>query len=52
MLEIQQIFEIKNCLCVPKAQITFILSCVKDIAIGINLAIHGLLNFRLKPTVE
>ena len=28
MLEIQQIFQIKKCLCVSKAQITFILSCV------------------------
>ena len=28
MLKIQQVFQIKNILCVPKAQITFIRSCV------------------------
>ena len=28
MLKIQQVFEIKNILLVPKAQITFIRSCV------------------------
>ena len=28
MLKIHHVFEIKKCLCVPKAQITFIRSCV------------------------
>ena len=28
MLKIQDVFEIKKCLCVPKTQITFICSCV------------------------
>ena len=53
MLKIQHVFQIKNILCVPKAQITFIRFCVNiDIAGGISLAIHGLLNSRLKRRVE
>ena len=30
MLKIQQVFQIKSILCVPKAQITFIRSCVRQ----------------------
>ena len=30
MLKIQQVFEIKKCLCVTKVQITFISSCVNE----------------------
>ena len=55
MLKIQHVFQIKKCLCVPKAQITFIRSCVyryTRIAGGTRLATHSLLNSRLKRRVE
>ena len=53
MLKIQHFSEIRKLLCVPKTQITFILSCVNiDIAGGTSLATYGLLNSRLKRRVE
>ena len=54
MLKIQHVSEIKKCVCVPKAQISFIRSYVNryHIAGGTNLGIHGLLNSRLKRKVE
>ena len=52
MLKIQQVFQIKNILCVPKTQILSFVPASIDIAGGISLAIHGLLNSRLKRRVE
>ena len=54
MLENQHVVEIKKCLCVPYTQfqtISFVSAWI-DLAGGINLAIHGLLNSPLKRRVE
>ena len=40
MLKIQHVFEIKNFICVVKAQISFIVPAWIDIAGGMNLMIH------------
>ena len=51
-MEIQHFSEIRKLLCVPRAQITFIRSCVNIVATETNLATHGLPNSRVKPRVK